>query len=59
MANTATAKERDMNSSELVWCEHPEHPRAPHAEQPECQYPHFVGPSGPLPSVGHPLTIHD
>lgn len=49
----------DADMSEPVWCERPDHGAKAHASTPECAYPHLVGPGGPCPVVGHPLTVHD
>lgn len=46
-------------TSEMAWCEHPSHGPKAHPATPECIWPHLVGPSGPTPIVGHPLTVHD
>lgn len=43
--------------TERVMCE--KHGMTPHSQQSDCVWPHLIGPSGPYPSVGHPLTVHD
>lgn len=47
----------DVVAYEIVFCE--KHGPRPHVMQADCVWPHLVGPSGPQPSVGHPLTPHD
>ena len=48
-----------MNNPEHVWCETPSHGDKAHEESAECTWPHYVGPAGPTPIIGHPLTVHD
>jgi hypothetical protein len=43
----------------MVYCETPEHGTKPHEENRDCVWPHYVGPVGRTPIVGHPLTVHD
>lgn len=40
----------------LVFCE--THPGA-HTEAPDCRWPHYVGPAGREPKVGHPYRATD
>lgn len=51
------AAERPSRSK--VYCENESHRNGPHAERDDCTWPHYVGPAGPEPIVGHPLTVHD
>lgn len=60
-----------MDNPGHVWCENPGHGTGLHpltgtapygddrTDPSACRYPHEAAPAGPVPRLGHPLTVHD